>query len=287
MWDYAKAADAVFNHLQGWLARGRKTTGKIHPRAQVEFTFRFGDAEVLASGAYGSDPGLLPAADMLILLGNPTGNKFAAFQVLHEVMQLEPNWPSLQNALWMTDPAWGGESGMVEMLCDYYAPKIDFPYADMVQYCRLWGLYTYHVSERRAEVYRMLDPVSRLDFEMLPELRDLEASRMIRTDRPDRAGLDFGRWYFDTFPVTDIDLAETFDRYYIAQFGGEPVSKAVLDRAKAHARGVGKRPLQALPACASVARRAHRQHRRPCQRQGAAKGRDAGLRPSPPHGATL
>lgn len=227
---YANTAQAWILFTAGWIVRGNKYANLTYPDAMEKHVLLHTQAMEHAMRAYEADETLIPASDAVIKLGLTTRNQNLAIQVLERTMDVTPDWGSLKRGLLLTQRGYGGTAEMAEALCDYFGPRLDAPVADMVRYCKIYAIFSFHRADRNDELVRLIaqEPDSRLDY--------MRANMAINNPNITDKDVEYALWYFDNYDVRDIDLARNFDWYIGDRLDREPEMPKAIERAKTYAR---------------------------------------------------
>ncbi|CAN0587891.1 unnamed protein product, partial [Ectocarpus sp. 12 AP-2014] len=149
----------------GLALRGQGPARDIYPEALRRFLDLHAEAFALAESAYQSDPYFLPATDAIMELGLTTGRQASAYEILAATMRRQPNWETLERALNLVNPAYGGVLEDVSFLCGKFGPMIeDGPSDNMARYCKIIAMQKYF-RDGNAQVLSEL-----LQAEPAPEL---------------------------------------------------------------------------------------------------------------------
>lgn len=227
---HAQIARATALANAAWALRGKGSVRDIYPDAMMQFLDLNVEAFALAEEAYASDPGFLPASDAVLALGVAAGSKRRAFEVLDATMRTTPNWGTLERALALSDPNYGGRFGDVTFMCGLYGSMLDGPGDDTTRYCLIRAIHSYF-PDGNTELLRDL-----LAQETGPGLDDIRAELALWSfpGTPDEA--NFLRTYFDDIPGADLALAIEYDRKVAFSNDYAFVQAQVGKRAKAEAR---------------------------------------------------
>lgn len=226
---YAHTAQAWVLYAIGWNVRGEKWAKDTYPEALYMHRQMLDAALGHATMAYEIDPSLIPASDAIVALGKSTDSKDWAAHVLDQVMETQPNWGTLSRSLALAQPGYGGTSELADAICEYYGPMLSQPIEDMVRYCKTVanGMY---FGDRWDEVRDWVrdDPDPIWDYYRVQSMYSETAATADQ--------VAFAVNYFKNNDVTNLRMADKFDRYYAGSPMGEPVIEIVLERAKGYAR---------------------------------------------------
>ena len=239
-WVEAMPDSAYANTAQAWvlyriagLIRGDRPGWATYPVALEQFDALSETAMVHASTAYTLAPDLIPASDAILRLANSVGAASFGYEIMDEVMQSHPNWGTLFRGLKLTQPGYGGRPMMADAMCAYYGAELRAPHADMVRFCRIVGIFEFHLRGQRDLLEDLLD-----GFEA-PELDYIRAKlAMLDWQNPDRLQTyqDVLQAYFDEHDVMDVKMAGDFDMFFGHIPGHRMVQGEVSKRAYEYAR---------------------------------------------------
>lgn len=227
---HAQIARATALANAAWALRGKGSVRDIYPDAMMQFLDLNVEAFALAEQAYASDPGFLPASDAILALGVAAGSKRRAFEVLDATMRATPNWGTLERALALSDPNYGGRIGDVTFMCGLYGSMLDGPGDDTTRYCLIRAIHSYF-PEGNTELLRDL-----LAEEPGPGLDDIRAELALWSFPGTPEEANFLRTYFDNISGADLALAIEYDRKVAFSNDYAFVQAEVGKRAKAEAR---------------------------------------------------
>jgi hypothetical protein len=225
---YAKTAQAWVYSTIGRNIRGIKFVHETFPLAlEIHRNLHF-DAHTLALEAFTEDNTLISASDAVLVLANTTGTQDIALRVLDETMTVQPDWGSLNRALWMANPQYGGSLDLAEALCEFFGPMIIKPEVDYERACITRASFLFF-GHRRDEIRSWMSETNDTWYDPF-RVQDIFRHRPA-TDEEVALAVN----YFKNGTTTDLRLARKFDTYYSWQDGSEPIHEIVLDRAKSWA----------------------------------------------------
>lgn len=228
---YAKTAQAWLYFTIGRNVRGSKFIYQTYPVAlEVEQNMHH-EALELATQAFATDNMLISASDALISLSLTTNTQNSALEVLHQVMENQPNWGTLWRALHMTNRQYHGSAEMADWMCETYGPMIQGSEDNMLRACITWTSFTYY-GNRRDEIREWMKETPDLWYD------HYRVQDMLRNKTASQTDIAIAMRYFKESTTTDIYIARKFDRFLAHQPGSEPVEQIVLARAKVVANEV-------------------------------------------------
>jgi len=222
---YAQTAQAWVYYTIGWNVRGHKFSRETYYLAMREHRDLHDAALGLAWAAYETDKTLIPASDAIIRLGNSTGTKFDAFEVLDDVMTTQPNWGTLDRALSFSNRGYGGTSDMADGMCEHYAPQLEVNSKTAVRACIMDASFS-HLGHRRDEIRGWLAEDTNPRFDWY-RVRDMLSSYEISDDQ-----VALANHFFMETVTADYRLAQKFDRQFSWIPGIQHFQEIVLERAK-------------------------------------------------------
>ncbi|WP_339106810.1 hypothetical protein [Roseovarius rhodophyticola] len=226
---YAHTGQVWVLHRTAWYIRGEGLARTLYYDAMATFGAMHREAWQLAERAYELAPDLLPASDAIIRLANSTRNQDKALAVLDTVMREAPNYGTLNRAIDLTNPGWGGSWELVEYMCSQYAPLVEIHGSDdNVLWCKLFAAGTYHLPSRRDW---FMDEAAKRQFRNLEDLY----ARNIWTRTATQEEAAFLNEYLSDPNVTNANLAYNFDSDLARKYGYEFVYESHIRRAKEHA----------------------------------------------------
>lgn len=227
---HAQIARAKSLGNAAWALRGQGPLREIYPTAMRQFLDLNVEAFALAEEAYRDDPDFLPASDAILELGLAAGSKRRAFEVLDATMRRHPNWGTLERALVLSDPDYGGRIGDVTFMCGLYGSMLEAPGEDTTRYCLIRAIHSYF---REGNTTLLQDLLSQ---EPGPSLDDIRAEVALWTWPGPAEDSAFLRSYFDRAADADPGLAVEYDRKVAFPRNHGFVQARVGARAKAAAR---------------------------------------------------
>lgn len=222
---FANTAHAWNAYQSSWRIRGARSYRDTYPEALRQFSELQETAWKHAHKAYTTEPRLLPATDALIRLSMATNHAPESFQVLDEVMTVDPNWGSLFRALDATLPQWGGSWRMAQNICDYYAPRLTTPKGDPLEYCLIYASRAGHAKYGSDLFWWAQNTLREGNYPNLDYMR-LRASNSHKATRADAA---FTHGYLTELLENggyNYSQASEFDCWLADRFGYEPISEA-------------------------------------------------------------
>lgn len=225
---YANTARAWVLYHIARLIRGTRGDWDTYADALSQYEALNDSAMVHASSAFSLAPDLLPASDAILRLATSIGAASFGYEIMDKVMERRPNWGTLYRGLKLTVPELGGNAITGDAMCAYYGAVLDAPHEDMVRFCRIVGIFEFHLRGRRDLLEDLLD-----GFEA-PELDYIRAKlAMLDWQNPDRMQKhqDVLQAYFDTHDVMDVKMAEEFDLFFNHLPGHRLVQGEVSKRA--------------------------------------------------------
>ncbi|HMO09562.1 MAG TPA: hypothetical protein PKD10_18250 [Paracoccaceae bacterium] len=157
----------------GWALRGTGAGNTVYPAAVRALDRMHGDALANALAAVATDPGLVPASDLLLAAAGTTGRQHVVPSEFARIMALHPTRRSLHLAAAAMVPAWGGPAGWSDAACADWADRVADVEGYGVEICRLDMLFSTSTSWReRAAAFARL---SAFDHPVLDGARRLRA----------------------------------------------------------------------------------------------------------------
>lgn len=227
---FAHTARVWSLYRTGWDIRGDGLARDLYPDAMSTFHNMHRTAWNSAVYAYEREPNLLPASDAIIRLANSTYNREKALEVLNTVMYQKPNVGTLNRALDLTNPGWGGSWDLVEQICERYGPLTEIEdIEDPTYWCKLLAAGKYHM--RTHGDWYMQEAAKR----KMPVLDDLYA-RHISTYNATRKEAAFLYEYLTDPDTIDYEIAHKFDSDLALRYGYDFLYEDHIRRAKEDAK---------------------------------------------------
>ncbi|HCE72537.1 hypothetical protein KQ247_05485 [Ruegeria pomeroyi] len=228
---YATTARGWSLYITASRIRGEDFARDPYPEALRLHREMLERAFLLAMRAYGMDPSLIPASDLIIALGNSTSRQEQALVVVERVMSEQPNAGTLRRAIWLAHPGWGGSSELADALCAFFGPNASPNGADLTRQCITYAsreIFGHRMEEIRT--WMKEDPDPWYDY--------YRVWATLFDKSPNAEDLAFAHRYFQDSEVRDLRLSKMFDQRYSMRPGLSPVHHLVLERSKDWARAV-------------------------------------------------